>query len=645
MLLRVGHAGRRRRPGDVVVARLPDDRVVVRQHTQRMRRLAALRVHVVDVGAEAVRGERVLVVVDVERAVLARIRGEVRVALVVLVGEDEHAVTRVRALVVRERLRAGVALLRLEPDRHLVPGFGVGDLRAQPVVPVVALVAVALAAVPLLGGQRARRAAVDPVLRDHGAQVAARVDLDGLRRAEGDRELVGLQTRQRVVLPRGRPRAVAGGARHVERELHVALELGLHVGLDVLEDEAGARAGARRALGGHRDRLVGPVEVVVHVAVRRVEIGADLRVERRDGRVALHAGDAAEDRLVGGVRVHLPAEGIEQQPAPGVVVLVEREVHAVGQVVDGLRLRLGAGRRAAVGLARGVVARALVVVAPVRVQIAVRVDAVARVADHAVAVVVAQVLAPEAVLRRERVVVAVRVDDEDEPQLARVDELGQLLGGDALDGLAVRTDRGALAAVVVEEQPQLAPVGLAREPLARVLHARVEHRGARAVLVLLRVLGHSHRVDRLLLMGRADLLQVGELGVLLLELLHLRDEVVLRVARVAAQRDVGAQVRPPDLPARLRGHVRAQRGPAALGAGQPRAHALLAQLARLRGRGDDLDRAALAALRDVEALPGERLDGVARLLELDLVRVEALGLCARRHGERDRGSRRKRDAP
>ena len=88
------------------------------------------------------------------------------------------------------------------------------------------------------------------------------------------------------------------------------------------------------------------------------------------------------------------------------------------------RLGLGLGVRAgaAVGLRRGSSEEPSLSQAPVRGVVAVRVDAVAELAEHAVAVVVGHVLAPQAVAGRERVLVAVRVVDAHEPQLARVDE-------------------------------------------------------------------------------------------------------------------------------------------------------------------------------------------------------------------------------
>ena len=134
--LLAGDAGLRGRPRDVVVARVPDDRVVVAEHAERVRRGAALRVDVPDVGADPVRGERGLVVVEVERPGGARVGGERRVARVVLRREDQHARAGVRPLGVGERLGLDVVVvpaalalvvtveLALEPDLHAVAGPG-----------------------------------------------------------------------------------------------------------------------------------------------------------------------------------------------------------------------------------------------------------------------------------------------------------------------------------------------------------------------------------------------------------------------------------------------------------------------------------------------------------------------------------------
>ena len=231
-----------------------------------------------------------------------------------------------------------------------------------------------------------------------------------------------------------------------------------------------------------------------------------------------------------------------------VVVLVEREVHAVHQLQERLRLRLGGRGGAAVRLGRRIGVRALVVVVPARREVPVRVDAVER-GDLPVAVVVAQVLPPQAVRRREREVVPVGVRDQDEPQLARVHEVRELRRRHARHGLAVGPDRGPGAAVVVHEQPQRAAAGLAREPFARVLDGRVEHRRAAAVLDRAGVVRDLHRVDRQPAQRLPDRDQLRDAAVLLRDPLELGLDVRRRVAGGAGDRDVPARVRPPDLPA------------------------------------------------------------------------------------------------
>jgi hypothetical protein len=52
---------------DDVVAGVPDDGVVVAQHSERVRRLATLRVDVIDVERDAVGGQGVRVVAEVVR--------------------------------------------------------------------------------------------------------------------------------------------------------------------------------------------------------------------------------------------------------------------------------------------------------------------------------------------------------------------------------------------------------------------------------------------------------------------------------------------------------------------------------------------------------------------------------------------------
>jgi hypothetical protein len=98
------------------------------------------------------------------------------------------------------------------------------------------------------------------------------------------------------------------------------------------------------------------------------------------------------------------------------------------------------------------------------VEVSVRVDAVDA-GDLAVAVVVAQVLPPQAFVV-ERVLVAVRIRDDDEPQLGVLEQ--------PLDRLVVR-------APSVDEVVQQPPIDLGADPLAGVLGRAVENRRAAAV--------------------------------------------------------------------------------------------------------------------------------------------------------------------
>ncbi len=602
--------------------------------------LRPMRVDVVDVVADVVGLQRVLVVREVVRRRRRRVVGQLRRTAVVLGGEDQDPRVLVGLQLVGERAAALVA--RLEPHLHGVAGVGPVDLAAHAVVPVVAGAAVALAAAPLPRPAGALATVVDAVLDRHATEVAAGVDLDGLRAAVGDVERADLEVRRLTALPRLGVARVVRRARHVERELHVPLELGLDVGLDVLEHEPAAGRGGR-ALGRERDRLVRVVHVVVQVTVGGVEVRPHARVRVRDRRVRLlGAGDRAEDRLVRLVGVELPAGRPQQQRAVGVVVLVPGEADPPHEAVERLGLGLGGRAGAAVCLRRRDRARALVVVAPVRRVVAVRVDAV-DVVDLAVAVVVAQVLAPQAVGRREGVVVAVGVGDHHEPQLAGVDELGDLLGLEAEHGLAVGAERRALLAVVVQEQAHGAAAGLGGEPLARVLGGRVEDRRPRAVTAVAGVLGHLHRVDRHTADGLADDLQLGDVAVLGRELLELGDDVVGRVAGVRRELDVGAQVRAPDLPAGG-GSLgrRLQDRAAAPVARETQLDPLGTELLRLRGRGHDLDAVTAASLGDVHSASSEQLE-VGGAAQLDGVRLLPLRRGGRTGRQQDRERRRARD--
>ncbi len=131
----------------------------------------------------------------------------------------------------------------------------------------------------------------------------------------------------------------------------------------------------------------------------------------------------------------------------------ELRLEALVELARGLDLGLGAGRRPVVGLVGRVVRGALKVVVPLLGPVAVGVDAVMSGVDHAVAVDVAQVLAPQArALGGEGVVVAVGVHHGDEPDL---------VGAQQLLDVAV--------ASVVDEPREEPAVDLGRDPLACVL--------------------------------------------------------------------------------------------------------------------------------------------------------------------------------
>ena len=286
------------------------------------------------------------------------------------------------------------------------------------------------------------------------------------------------------------------------------------------------------------------------------------------------------------------------------VVDLEGEADAPQQAVH--RPRLGLGRRAgaAVGLARRIRRGALVVVVPVRREVAVEVDAVAA-RDLPVAVDVAQVLAPQAVAGREGEVVAVGVGRDHEPQLGRVDDLG-----DAAAGL-VRL------AVLVEHVVQEPAGHLRRDPLARVLVGRVQDRGPASVADRARVARDLERQDRHSAQRLADLDDLDQAG---MRGRHALQLLVERLARVAAR--VGADVRlvpvgPVDVVGAVGAHARGA------GGGGPRAARREPEALQLRGlaggRGD-LDRPARAALGHVVALAGELLQGAG--VGLDAIRVQ-----------------------
>ena len=462
---------------DDVVTGLPDDGVVVRQDAQMVRRLTAHDVEVVDVGGVAGRLDGGHVLVGVLRLGEAPLRraepGHV------LHGEHEHVAADVLVHGVGEALARGLcaAVAADEADLDGVTGVRC-DRRAVLGVPHVVRVPVTLPALPLDGPRRAGPAAVDRVL---GADVAQRPladDRDLLLGAVRHRERVGDQVRRVDAQDRVGVIGVVGRLSERERERDVLLELLLDEVLVVREDKL-ARAVLRQPLvvgvdrgrdlaGGHLRRepegAVLHLHVRIGVAVGGVELGGDVRVVARDGRVVVVAGERPIDDIVGRRGGHLVPDAVEQQLGRGVVVDEEVEVDAGEQCVERLRLRLAVGRRPAVGVAHRVGRGALVVVAPVGGEVAVEVDAVAE-RDLAVAVVVAQVLAPQPIPLGEGEVVPVDVLHREEPQLAGVDEVGDLLVGP----------------VAVQHVMHEPAHHLGRDPLTRVLGAHVHDRGTAPV--------------------------------------------------------------------------------------------------------------------------------------------------------------------
>ena len=265
-------------------------------------------------------------------------------------------------------------------------------------------------------------------------------------------------------------------------------------------------------------------------------------MELRDRRVVEVAREREVDRVVGGRGPDLPALGVQEPLAGGVPVDLEREVDPVEQALQRARLGLGIGGRAAVRVARGDRGRALLVVLEVGRVVAVGVDAVADL-GHAVAVVVAQVLAPQA-LGVERVLVAVRVRHEHEPQLGVLQQRAHLLVA------------GVPAADVGAHQ---APVDLGRDPLARVLRGAVEHRGALAVTHVAGVVGHLEPEDLAALQRPAERDELRDVAVVARDLVQLVADPAVLVPRAPDVEAVGGLLggellhRQPALHARQRG--------------------------------------------------------------------------------------------
>ncbi len=556
-----------------------------------------------------------------------------RRAGVVLGRHHEHAVPRLGDRLVGERL--ALLAVRLEPDLHRVARPRAGhDALHDPVVDRCGLVA--LTAPPLRGARAPLAAAVDLVLDRHAAELALGQHADGLRVAVGvlerevrardallvrvvaaDVERLGLDAQRGLRVVR-----VLCGVRDRLGERQVPLELGLDERLVVGEHEPAARAPLGQ-LGGPRQRLADVVRVVVGLAVGHVQhVGAEPRVVAGDGRLVEVARQRVVDRVVRRRGADLPALRVQQPLAGGVVVDVEGEADPLVQALDRLRLGLRAPGRAAVGLAREDLRRAFLVVLEVLGVVAVGVDAVD---DRrlAVAVVVAQVLTPQPLVV-ERVLVAVRVHDRDEPQLGLVEQLADL-------AVAV------VAADVVEHQP---PVGLRRDPLAGMLGGAEQHRRALAVAHLARAVGHLEREDLAAVVGPADPHQLRDVRVLARDLVHL-------VAEAA-----GLVVRAPDVEPvlRLRGRELLDRL-AALDARERGLDAVGREPRPLVRRQDQLQphvRAGALAARDVQAVSFD-LRGLVRLdhggVHLEPVRGALLGSGGGHERTRQGSRQRGRQAP
>ena len=304
------------------------------------------------------------------------------------------------------------------------------------------------------------------------------------------------------------------------------------------------------------------------------------------------------------------------------VVDEEREVDARHERVQRLGLRLGVGAGPAVGVAERERLGALVVVAPLVGEVAVEVDAVVGV-DHAVAVVVAQVLAPEPLVLLEGPVVAVGIGDGKEPQLRRVHDAAQLRVA------------GRVAVEVVVGEP---PHHLRRDPLACVLRAEIEHGGALAVRHLVGVLGDLQGDDVLALMGLADGHELGDPRVRRGHLL----ELLLQPA--------GARVVPEDLEPVGRERGRALRRRHAVDALGAHLHALAAQLVSLATAQDRLDAHGALAAQGLELQLVAIEPELAELAELGPVEFPCVdveprvsAVLRRRRRLRDPGGRHRQD--
>ncbi len=300
---------------------------------------------------------------------------------------------------------------------------------------------------------------------------------------------------------------VRGRPGDVDCEGDVLFERRLQVGLGVLELELArpaASPGVREVHLGHPGQdPEAAVSMVDGVAVGDVELGGDVGVigERRprrsagDRRLLVSARQRPVDRVVGGLGLDLERRRVEEQLGGRVVVDHQLEAHPPHQPVQGPGLGLGGRLGPAVGLRVEVRGGALLVVVPPGREVAVQIDSIGG-GDLAIVVVVAQVLAPEPVSGRKREVVAVGVGDDDEPQLAAVDEPGQRPRTQPPHRSAVGPQRAAAATVVVDEQMCQPPHHLRRDPLASMLGGEVDCRRLGSGSGSARVAGHPQGQDR-----------------------------------------------------------------------------------------------------------------------------------------------------
>ena len=305
---------------------------------------------------------------------------------------------------------------------------------------------------------------------------------------------------------------IGRGLGHVERERQVAFELRLHQLLVVGEHERRVRL-AFAELRRPCQRSPLGVREVGGLTVGHVQhVGRQPRLEAGNRRVVAVAGQREVDRVVRGGCAGLPALRVQQVLPEGVVVDLEREVGPVVQRHHRLRLGLGSGRWATVGVAADLRRRALLVVPEVLGEVAVGIDAVGA-RDLGVAVVVAQVLAPQS-LGVEGVLVAVRVGHDDEPELVVLEEVLGLL---------------VVGSPAVDERVQQSPVHLGGDPLPRVLRRAVEHCRPGAVGDASGALGQLQRDDLATLVGVAEHHELDQLRVLLREAVELVADAALLV--------------------------------------------------------------------------------------------------------------------